>query len=161
MKKLLFLCLLAFGLANVNAQEVCIEDAAIEPVEAVKSRETSSALVWDFCADDVVTNLTAEIQKTAMQVYMAWDFDTPITCATCPPYPVYYDIEVEFGQQYFGPLGPITWFSSSAFTHVEPDTETLHEYIIPITFKFEFFRYRVKVQGCSNWDGWVTVSIWD
>ncbi len=71
MRKLLFLCLIAFAIANVNAQEICIEDAATEPVEAVKSAPSSSAMIWDFCADDVVTNLTAEIQKTAMQVYMA------------------------------------------------------------------------------------------
>jgi len=138
MRKLILLSVMAFAITQVKAQ--------------------------DFCADDVVTNLTADIQKTQMQVVMTWDFDTPITCTICPPFSVYYDVEVEYGYRAFGPTGAITWGQGASFVHVESDTEPVHEFTVPITFKFEYFRYRVRITNtpaCTNWDGWVETSIWD
>lgn len=119
------------------------------------------AKAQDFCEEDVVTNLTADIEFGQMQVNLAWDFDTPVTCTICPPFPVYYDIEVEYGMKFFGPSGPISWFYNDVFFHIEPDTEPEHEFAVPIPTKFEYFRYRVKIQWCNDWEDWVETSIWD
>ena len=116
----------------------------------------------NFCGDDVVENLTAEIQLTAMQVQLDWDFNTPITgnCGNvpCPPFPVLYEVQVQFGIEPLGG-GVISWFPMENFKHLEVDTESEHGMSVPITRRFKHFRYRVQVNGCSNWDGWVTVSL--
>jgi len=139
MKKLFIMSLLVFTAIQVNAQSLC--------------------------DDDVVENLTADIQFSAMQVEMSWDFDFPFTCGLiCPPGLVFYEVEYEFGMQYFGPNGPITWGATNVTNIIRDDTDAVHSLTVPITSKFEHFRYRVKITttpACTNWDGWVETSIWD
>ena len=113
------------------------------------------------CDDDVVENLDAEIQLSAQQVVMTWDYNYPFDCGfvPCPPGLVYYVVEVQYGWQFFGSGGPVTWFDNDNFKIARDDTQGIHSLTLPMVGKFSHFRYRVQVLGCSNWDGWVEVSI--
>lgn len=138
MRKFILLCLMATAFFQVKAQ--------------------------NYCLDEVVTNLDADIQFAQTQVHLSWGFDPPPNpnCpVVCPPLLVSYEVQVEFGIRTQGPSGPITWFQSNVYNHIELDIHLVHDYDVPITSKFERVRFRVKVVGCSNWEDWVTTSIWD
>lgn len=139
MRKPLFLCLMAVTIFHVQAQ--------------------------DYCQDDVVENLNADIQFSQLQVHLTWDFNAPPNpnCpVVCPPLAVYYDVEVDFGSRTQGPSGPITWFQSNAYSnHLQMDTMSVHEFDQPFTSKFEYVRFRVRIDGCADWEDWVMTSIWN
>ena len=125
MKKFVFLVLICF--AFVPAPHV--DEAATETPNEELTCSYPVGPLFSF-------------NRQGFNMLWEWHFDTSCAVIPCPPpFPISYDIEVEYGTD---TGSTIVWgnFESHYVWHL--DTEDVHFLLHPISHKSDFIRFRVR-----------------